>query len=267
MRLLLWLGNEANQRALACKLSKEFTIVGIVSETRKHKRKITLRKLVEFAFEKIFLSKISKAWTGMQSHYESLYPHYPETASIDVENINSEEAFRFSQNLNPDLILVSGTRLVKDRMLSVEVNHGIMNLHTGLSPYIKGGPNCTNWCIATQQYHLAGNTIMWIDSGIDSGNIVCSEFAPINWKENFLSIHIAVMEHAHDLYVRAIRFISNGGKSSVEQSRLAKGITYYTRDWTLTRKIDLVKNQKKVKSLKEGEIKARQQNIKTIALD
>ena len=176
MKVVLWIGNESNQKALACKIADRFSVAGIVRETRKTKSKITLKKLFEKIIEKLFLSTIAKSWFGMKGNYEKKFPSYPDTKILDVENINSNEAYQFSLDLNPDLIIVSGTRLVKEKMLSIEPKLGILNLHTGLSPYVKGGPNCTNWCIATEQFHLIGNTIMWIDLGIDTGNILSTEF-------------------------------------------------------------------------------------------
>jgi methionyl-tRNA formyltransferase len=172
MKIVLWLGNEANQKALANKINSVHPVAGIVTESRKHKTKLTASKLFEKVIEKLFLGQIGKAWWGMKSYYDAQYHAYPATKLIDTENINSQEAFDFTSQINPDLIIVSGTRLIKKNMFLLNPGIGILNLHTGLSPYIKGGPNCTNWCIATKQYHLIGNTLMWIDAGIDTGNIV-----------------------------------------------------------------------------------------------
>lgn len=267
MNLLLWIGNESNQKALANKLAQEFNIIGIVTETRTGKRKITFRKLFDSVFERVFLSAIRSSWWGMKDYYDNKYTQYPNTNLIDVENINSDEAFDFSTQLKPDLIIVSGTRLVKKRMLSIQATHGIMNLHTGLSPYIKGGPNCTNWCIATNQFHLVGNTIMWIDEGIDSGNIITTAFTDVNWKDSLLNIHIAVMEHAHELYAKAVKFISEGNMSSVKQSELGEGKTYYTREWNLKNKIALIQNLKKYRNqISKAELLEKRSNIKTVKI-
>jgi len=247
MKVVLWIGNETNQKALANKIAKEFNVVGIVTETRNAASKITLKKVFEKVVEKFFLPSIAKSWFGMKSRYEKLFNDYPNTKIIEVENINSDEAFNFSTELKPDLIVVSGTRLVKEKMLSIAPKIGILNLHTGLSPYIKGGPNCTNWCIATEQFHLIGNTIMWIDLGIDTGNILTTEFTAFTGKETLSEIHIKVMEHAHELYLKAIRHVALGGKNSVKQDIIAKGKTYYSKEWNLKQKINLVKGMKKFK--------------------
>ena len=96
MKIVLWIANEPNQRALACRIHKRYPVAAIVTETRQHKRKITLSVLAEKAIEKIFLRAIGKSWFGMLDHYRSAYPNYPEVPILDVENINSDEAFTFT---------------------------------------------------------------------------------------------------------------------------------------------------------------------------
>jgi len=252
MKIVLWILNDACQRGLASKIHEIYPIAGIVAENRRTERKLTLRKLGESLLEKIFLRSIGGAWWGMLRYYESSYKQYPVTRRIDVENINSEEAYNFTKEIDPDLIIVSGTRLIKQKMLSLRPVIGILNLHTGLSPYIKGGPNCTNWCIATKQYHVIGNTIMWIDNGIDTGNLVSTEITEFDGTESLLDIHIKVMEHGQNLYLRAIRAICNGQPSNVPQETIGKGRTYYNKDWGLQEKISLIRNlrdfKKKVNS-------------------
>lgn len=263
MKIVLWIGSGSNQKALANKIHQEFSITGIIVEKRKQSRKLTLSRLVEKSVEKVFLGAISKAWWSMQKQYNDRYPQYPDTKILEVENINSEEAFAFTNEVNPDLIIVSGTRLVKEKMLSIKPGIGILNLHTGLSPYIKGGPNCTNWCIATKQFHLIGNTVMWIDIGIDSGNILTTGFTEFKGRESLEEIHMKVMEHAHDLYLKSIRYLADGNFKSVSQSDIAKGTTYYTRSWTLKQKFNLVRNIPAFrKSILKGETSKKQKSVR-----
>jgi methionyl-tRNA formyltransferase len=198
------------------------------------------------------LRQISTAWYGMLLHFQKRYPEYPGVPRLDVKNINSDEVVLFTESHKPDLIVVSGTSLIKRKFLRVPVSTGIINLHTGLSPYIKGGPNCTNWCIATQQFHLIGNTVMWIDEGIDSGNLIATAVTPLDGNESLSGVHLKVMEHAHELYVKSIANISNGARTSVPQREIADGITYYNKEWGLLQKINLIRNIKKLrKAMKE----------------
>lgn len=268
MRIVLWIGNEPNQRALAGKIHERFQVAGIITESRIHKRRITFKKLGEKLFEKVFLGDIARAWYGMHRYYTERFPAYPDVPLLDVENINDEKTYQFTKDLAPDLVIVSGTRMVKKNLLSIPAIIGILNLHTGLSPYIKGGPNCTNWCIATGQFHLIGNTIMWIDEGIDSGNIMSTEFTKFTGDETLAEVHIKVMEHAHDLYLRAIESIKNRSVNNIPQKNIAEGITYYNRQWSLKEKRKLVRNMNRFKqSVSEENLASQRFNIKIVPLD
>jgi methionyl-tRNA formyltransferase len=129
-------------------------------------------------------------------------------------------------------------------MFAIKPSIGIVNLHTGLSPYVKGGPNCTNWCLANNDLHLIGNTIMWLNEGIDTGNIITTDFVHFTEEKTLSEIHHTVMEQAHELYLKAIAQLSVDpvSVSNVPQQSIAKGKTYYTKMWGLKEKSRLVKN-------------------------
>lgn len=269
MKVLLWIRNEHTQKALANRIAEHIPIGGIIIETRNSPIRRSLKDYYEKIYEKLLLPSVGKAWWGMLLHYHKLYPEYPKVPLLEVENINSEEAYQFTQKIQPDLIAVSGTRLVKEKMLSIAPPKGITNLHTGLSPYVKGGPNCTNWCIATRNYHLIGNTVMWIDLGIDTGNIITTEVTPFSGKEKtLLDVHISVMDHAHDLYIRSLKKIYNNEKvPNVPQNTITEGKTFYNKQWTLQQKKNLVHNFKDfLKAIQTKEFYENQKKLKTIPL-
>jgi methionyl-tRNA formyltransferase len=268
MKVVLWIGNDANQKALANKIAAVLPIDGIVIETKISKQRSSVSNLLGKIIARLFLPSIAKSWWKLQEHYIKEYPNYPATKLLNIENINAQNVYDFTKEINPDLILVSGTRLIKENLLSLQPTIGIINLHTGLSPYIKGGPNCTNWCIATKEFHLIGNTVMWLDLGIDTGNIITTEYTEFVGNENLTMIHFKVMEHAHNLYLKALQSIKKGMYSNVKQNDISPGKTYYTKQWNLSEKIRLVKNVKKFqKAVKTGETKKLRTFIKTISID
>jgi methionyl-tRNA formyltransferase len=157
-------------------------------------------------------------------------PSFPQ---IGVENINDPETLRFLGELNPDAVLVSGTNLVGRAIIDwASSRRGIFNLHTGLSPYVKGGPNCTNWCLADGTFHFIGSTVMWLDTGIDSGPIVTTARPKLSGTESLAGLHWAVMEHAHGLCIQAVSALRSGRPvPRARQDGIAQGRTYYTVDW------------------------------------
>ena len=104
MKILLWIGDEPNQKALANKINEIFPVCGIITERKVCKPNNTIKKIGEKIIEKIFLRSIGKSWWGMQKYYDRLYPEFPRVEQLVVENINTDEAYQFTKQLNPDLI-------------------------------------------------------------------------------------------------------------------------------------------------------------------
>ncbi len=249
MKIVLLCSGNQNQIALANKIASDFNLAGIIVETREKKREsLSLGKIFEKFLDRTIFYSIGKAWREMLQYYKNSYPTFPAIEKKEVKKINSLEAVEFIQRLKPDLLMVSGTSILKKEILSLSIPKGIANLHTGLSPYVKGGPNCTNWCLAKNKFYLIGNTIMWIDAGIDSGNIISSEQTFFDGNETLKDVHIKVMEHAHNLYCRVVKQIEKDfeNSASVNQSSISKGITYYSKQWNWKNKLRLLQNLRKL---------------------
>jgi methionyl-tRNA formyltransferase len=256
LKIIIWCGAAPNQKALANKMAAGFDVAGIVIDThsgRKKKRKLI--QLPAIFWDRFRFRTIYNAWGNLMKYYERKFPEWPPAPQIKVSDINSKETEIFTRELKPDLIVVSGTALIKEPLLSIPVSIGIINLHTGLSPYVKGGPNCTNWCIANNTFHQVGNTIMWLNAGIDAGNIITTESVDIKNAKHLNEAHQIVMDHAHDLYLRAIGYLfeTEPPYNSVLQNSIDKGQLYLTKMWTAEKKNDLLRNWSNRKSFIGGE--------------
>jgi methionyl-tRNA formyltransferase len=271
MRIVLLLGNQSNQHALAIKAAKHFNVAGIVLETRNSRKGFKLSSFFSKAINRLLFSEISRSWTNMLRHYKKGTEEINKLPVFHTHNANSKEVQSYIRNLQPDLIMVSGTSLLKEGILSLMPPKGIINLHTGLSPYVKGGPNCTNWCIANNTMHLIGNTIMWIDKGIDSGNIITTEITPLSGNETLNDLHIKVMEHAHDLYIRSLLKLESDfeGCPSVKQAEISEGQLFLTKMWTFKKKLSFLFNVKTKKfqtSIQSEEYKKLISELKLVSL-
>lgn len=164
-------------------------------------------------------------------HYDERFPDWPAVDSSAHPSANALDLVELVERERPDLVLISGTDLLRKATLD-RLPAKAMNLHTGISPYIKGGPNCTNWALALGEFDMIGNTVMWIDAGIDSGAIIATERSPLSGRESLADLHIRVMDHAHDLYRRAVeRFVQGKPLPSVPQNDIGKGRLFLSRQW------------------------------------
>ena len=135
LRIVIWCGNAPNQKALVNKIAGRFDVAGIVIDdhsSRKKKRKLI--NLPGIVWDRFRFSRIYNAWSALMKYYDSQFPGWPDAMKINVPDINSKETALFTRELKPDLIVVSGTALIKEPLLSLPVSTGIINLHTGLSP-------------------------------------------------------------------------------------------------------------------------------------
>ena len=243
-RVMLWCSNEPMEHRLAHELAKNFDLVGMVIEKRRPRSNLTLRKVFFGVLNKLlFYHLVDKAWIKTQLRFKNEFAEFPDGPKIFVDNINEEATEYFLKAHSPELVAVSGTALVCKKLLGKKPKIGIVNLHTGLSPYIKGGPNCTNWCLARGLYHLMGNTVMWLDAGIDSGNIISTKLVIPRVEWSHADLLYNVVRQGQNLYIEAVSRILEGKfTNNVPQRRITKGMTFYNRQWNTLTRLSLVIN-------------------------
>jgi methionyl-tRNA formyltransferase len=234
---VLLVADEPNQWVLAQKVARVLDVTAVVlsrNAPRKRRRR-SAHTVAAGGARRLLGWPLRAAWETMLRRYEECTRVFPGEAAR-VANVNDRETLDVLRRHKPGIVAVSGTNIVSREVLGEAQRHSrVLNLHTGISPYVKGGPNCTNWCLATGWFCLIGSTVMWLDGGIDSGPLLATERTPLNGTETLAELHWKVMEHAHDLYVRSLVAIRDGlPVPRVEQAEIAEGRTFYNADWTAT---------------------------------
>ncbi|HEC1762743.1 TPA: formyltransferase family protein [Campylobacter jejuni] len=89
---------------------------------------------------------------------------------IEKNEINNPNKIDEIIKLNPDLIIAYGCSIIKDPLLEYFKNK-IINVHLGLSPYYRGSG--TNYFpFVNNELEFVGATFMYMDKGIDTGDII-----------------------------------------------------------------------------------------------
>lgn len=268
--VMLWIGGSANHQALACKIAARVPVSEIIVERRKSKRGMkSIGRLFDGLLGRSVFRCISTAWRLAQGHYAREYSSLPKTRILEVEDIHSPIAREFAKSSSAELVAVSGTRMIRGTMLDESSHRQILNLHTGLSPFVKGGPNCTNWCICKKDWHLIGNSVMWIDAGIDSGDLVATETVPLLGTETLPELHLKVLDHGHSLYVSAIHALWEGRRvPRVKQREMGEGVTFYSRQWNVVSKTRMLINWQRYRHAVNSEKSCRMRKaVRTISLE
>jgi phosphoribosylglycinamide formyltransferase-1 len=87
-----------------------------------------------------------------------------------VRSVNSEEARALLASLAPDVVVLSGTRIVGRETLR-SVPAPFVNLHAGITPTYRG-VHGAYWALADGRPELAGATVHFVDEGIDTGGVI-----------------------------------------------------------------------------------------------
>ena len=95
---------------------------------------------------------------------EAKVPYY------EVKHINDKSSVEILKNYNPDLLIVLGwSQLLNDEVLSIPTI-GTIGAHASLLPKMRGSAPI-NWAIIKGE-EKTGNTLMWLNIGVDTGKII-----------------------------------------------------------------------------------------------
>ncbi len=165
-------------------------------------------------------------------------PSFPEGVPLLMSpDPNSLDATRWIRDRKPDVIAVFGTRLIKDHVLSI-ARLGALNLHTGLSPFYRGG-QCTFWCLYEEDLEHVGVTVHHLSSKIDGGDIVYTSKPEIDEQDTVRSIECKLVWLGSRDMIRAIGEIAGGNAPRIPQ--VEKGKLFLSKMFTLDKRLELEK--------------------------
>ena len=87
-----------------------------------------------------------------------------------VSSVNDDETVALLTSLHPDVIVVHGTRIIAQRVLT-SADCPIINMHAGITLRYRG-VHGGYWALAEQHPEWVGTTVHLVDPGIDTGGIL-----------------------------------------------------------------------------------------------
>lgn len=219
------------QRHLIRRAAEAFSLVGVVLQVSppasrswparlaKYRRPLRLlRQLIA----RVLLRPHDRRGAALQRqlfHHNGAPPELPaEVPVLVTAAINEERSADFLRQVAPDIVLVNGTQLLRAPVLELipAIRHGIVNLHTGLSPYSRGA-NCNLYMLLEGHPELVGVTVHHIDPGIDSGDIILSAHVPMQPDDDVETIEVRSFQVGIELLIEAARRLEAGTAPRVPQ--------------------------------------------------
>jgi folate-dependent phosphoribosylglycinamide formyltransferase PurN len=117
------------------------------------------------------LIKISRARIKqLISDYGLNTEPFPNQLTKTIDSINSEEVVSLLKKINPDAVVVNGTRIISKSVLSA-INAPFINTHMGITPRYRG-VHGGYWALVNGDPDNCGVTVHLVDQGIDTGGVL-----------------------------------------------------------------------------------------------
>jgi methionyl-tRNA formyltransferase len=140
---------------------------------------------------------------------------------VQVAHINHPDVVALADRLQPDVIAVFGTSLIRGPLLC-RGRLGTFNLHGGLSPQYRGA-DCTFWALYNGEPDRVGCTLHRIDSGIDTGELIAHVCPEVGERDDELTLFWRGIRDSAEIYVEMLERLERGehlGQPQAEKGRL-----------------------------------------------
>lgn len=159
-------------------------------------------------------------------------------AVVQPRRVRDPEFIEWLRRIAPDMIVVAAYgQILPPDVLSLP-KFGCINIHASLLPAYRGAAPI-NWAIIRGERE-AGDTIMQMDSGMDTGAILMQESIPIDPRDTAGTLTEKLSSLGAALISRALPLIASGGLAPVAQDETKATLAPLLRkedgrlDWTLS---------------------------------
>jgi methionyl-tRNA formyltransferase len=132
----------------------------------------------------------------------------PATKLTRVRSVNSDDTIRFLQEIQPSVVVVSGTRIIAGRVLD-SVAAVFINMHAGITPMYRG-VHGGYWALVEKNIDACGVTVHEVDTGVDTGRILGQTRITPDGADNFATYGFLQLATGVPLLKRAVRDACEG---------------------------------------------------------
>jgi phosphoribosylglycinamide formyltransferase-1 len=173
MRIVILTGDETRHRYFRVKMASDERIKVLASFCEGVEESLenrVARNEFSSALEKLHVDARTQAEEDFFGVAISAIRDESNPRKIAKGEINNDSVVSEIENLNAEVLVCYGSSLIKSTLLKSHKGR-FLNVHLGLSPYYRGsGTNV--WPLINREPDMVGATFMYIDEGIDTGEII-----------------------------------------------------------------------------------------------
>ena len=133
----------------------------------------------------------------------------------EVKHVNDKNSVEILKNHNPDILIVLGwSQLLNNEVLAIP-STGTIGAHASLLPKMRGSAPI-NWAIIKGEVKT-GNTLMWLNIGVDTGKIIDQYEFEINLYDSCKTLYENVAKSNKIMLERSLPLIYKSGQIGKNQ--------------------------------------------------
>ncbi len=167
---------------------------------------------------------------------------------LQPEKASAPEFLDEIRALNPDVMcVVAYGKILKETLLNIP-RFGCINVHASLLPKYRGAAPI-QWAVINGE-RKSGVTIMHMDAGIDTGDIILRQEVELAEDETAESLHDKLAEAGGPLLLEALDMVATGRAPRIKQDE--EEMTYYGMIDKSFGRIDFTDSAEKIERLTRG---------------
>ncbi len=216
-KIVMLVGEDDSSHIMYHALKDKFCISKVIMEAPVSKKKMIFKRMKHLGFVKVsgqlLFILLNKLFAGFsRPRIESIKElNHLDDSMVDeqeivyVESINDSEVTRLLREIGPDAVVVNGTRIISERILS-SIDRPFVNSHAGITPKYRG-VHGGYWALTEGDAEHCGVTVHLVDTGIDTGGILYQEQITITDEDNFNTYPYLQLTKAIPLMKQSLRDI------------------------------------------------------------
>lgn len=221
-KTIVLLGREDSQTAIVYhSLQGEFPIAGVIVENGESRLEFVKRRIKRLGWRKtvgqVAFRITIMSWLRWSSRgrVEEIVRDFrldseriPASKLTKVRSVNADEAVEVLREMNPAVVVVSGTRIISARVLR-SVKAVFINMHAGITPMYRG-VHGGYWALVEDNRDACGVTVHEVDTGVDTGRILGQARIAPKATDNFSTYGFLQIATGLPLLKKAVRDAING---------------------------------------------------------
>ncbi len=138
-----------------------------------------------------------------------------ELGIYQTNNIKSDEALAKIQEWDPDIIVVASYGQIIPEPILIYPTYGCINVHASILPEYRGAAPIQRALMAGED--SSGVTIMYMDKGLDTGDILAQLEVPIRDEMDHGALEIILAEKGAKLLIQVLKELEQGSAARKKQ--------------------------------------------------